>query len=467
MNKFKDNIPGEEWARSFMKRHTNRIRSRICQNIKTARSDLTKETFTQYFENLKEVIADVPPCNILNYDETNLGDDPGAEKLIFKRGKKYPERIMNYTKGNTSIMFSGTATGELLPVYVVYKSLNLWQSWTNGGPKKARYNRSKSGWFDAVCFDDWFQTVVVPWAKKQEGKKVVIGDNLSSHFSTDVLKLCEDHNISFVCLVPNSTHLSQPLDVAFYGPLKRKWRKIIKNWKLKNPSQTTLPKDEFPKLLKELVEVLNCDNLISGFKAAGIYPFCPEELFKKLPSEINKGNDPSLANVSDVVLDHLKLLRNPENPKPHQKRKKVDVAPGKSICLEDFEQSSAEEEENFDSENSESENSDSENSESEEENGSAIEEENSLSSNLQEIDYDAIKIDQWVKVVYEKEIFVGIVREKQMGEVKVQCLNHPFGIKLPQQLECENSAVFYEQVYETDVTPTLKKFGRGWKYVYE
>ena len=66
------------------------------------------------------------------------------------------------------------------------------------------------------------QKAVVPWARKKEGKKVVIGDNLFSRFSTDVLTLCKDHNISFVCLVANSTHISQPLDVAFYGPLMRK-----------------------------------------------------------------------------------------------------------------------------------------------------------------------------------------------------------------------------------------------------
>ena len=78
----------------------------------------------------------------MNYDETSLSDDPGAEKLIFKRDKKYPERIMNYSKGNTSIMFSGAAIGELLQVYVVYKSHHLWQSWTSGGPNGVRFNRS-------------------------------------------------------------------------------------------------------------------------------------------------------------------------------------------------------------------------------------------------------------------------------------------------------------------------------------
>ena len=92
---------------------------------------------------------------------------------------------------------------------------------TQGGPKGTQYNRSKSGWFDRVCFDDWFRTIVLPWARKKDCHKVIIGDNLSSHFSTDVLNLCDQHNISFVCLVPNSTHLTQPLDIAFYGPLKK------------------------------------------------------------------------------------------------------------------------------------------------------------------------------------------------------------------------------------------------------
>ena len=395
IKKLKNNIPGEEWARSFLKRHSQRIRSRTCQNIKTSRADLTSETFVQYFNNLREVLADVPANNILNYDETNLSDDPGAEKLIFKRGKKYPERIMNYSKGNTSIIFSGTADGKLLPVYVVYKSQYLLKSWTTGGPKGARFNRSKSGWFDAICFDDWFRTVVVPWARKIEGKKVVIGDNLSSHFSPEVLKLCKDHNISFVCLVPNSTHLSQP----FYGPLKRKWRKIIKTWKLKYPRKTSVSKDEFPRLLKELHEVLNCENLISGFKATGIYPFCPDELIKKLPSENNQ--DQSFVNASTSVIDHLKTLRNPETPKPPPKRKRIDIEPGKSICQSDLE---TEEESESDSESSLQSEEDSSSDDHSEENCSNESEKPRCDFDLKEIDYETTNVDHWVKVIYE-EVF--------------------------------------------------------------
>ena len=42
-------------------------------------------------------------------------------------------------------MFSGAASGDMLPVYVVYKSEHIWDSWTQAGPEGARYGRSKSG----------------------------------------------------------------------------------------------------------------------------------------------------------------------------------------------------------------------------------------------------------------------------------------------------------------------------------
>ena len=85
----------------------------------------------------------------------------------------------------------------------------------------------------------------MPWALRKEGQKVVIGNNLVTHFDTDILKLCED-----LCLAPNSTQISQLLNVTFCGPLKEKWRKILKEWKLKNHIQTAMPKDIFPALLK-------------------------------------------------------------------------------------------------------------------------------------------------------------------------------------------------------------------------
>jgi hypothetical protein len=79
-----------------------------------------------------------------------------------------------------------------------------------------------------------------------EDVKVLLGDNLAAHLSPDVLKLCQQHNIRFCFLPENSTHLMQPLDVGVFGPMKRYWREILRDWKeecdRKDIHFATLPK---------------------------------------------------------------------------------------------------------------------------------------------------------------------------------------------------------------------------------
>ena len=51
------------------------------------------------------------------------------------------------------------------------KSKHLYSSWVRKGPKGARYNRSKSGWFDETTFQDWFFSMLLPDLKKTTRKK--------------------------------------------------------------------------------------------------------------------------------------------------------------------------------------------------------------------------------------------------------------------------------------------------------
>jgi hypothetical protein len=273
-----------------------------------------------------------------------LADDPGSKKCIFKRGTKYPERVLNSSKSAISIMFAGSAAGEVLPPYVCYKAERLWDTWVVGGPDGTRYNRSKSGWIDEVTFADWFQTILLPWAKTKNGRKVVIGDNLSTHFSPDVIKSCNDNDILFVCLPPNATHLLQPLDVAFFRPLKQAWRKILCDWKVTADRRLiNLPKNHFPSLLRKLCDEIKPNapkNLEAGFKACGIYPLDPQVVMKKLPITNEEAESPTKKArelVGEGVIDLLTKLRydSPGGARA-QRKKKINVAPGKSISQSDL-----------------------------------------------------------------------------------------------------------------------------------
>ena len=99
-----------------MKRHKDKIKNKLCQNITKKRAAADSEVINNYFQGLDKSLAGVFPENIINYDKTNLSDDPGRRRLIFKRGARYPERIINGTKASTSLMLAGTAVGHVLPV---------------------------------------------------------------------------------------------------------------------------------------------------------------------------------------------------------------------------------------------------------------------------------------------------------------------------------------------------------------
>lgn len=347
--RFKDNMPGTDFVYSFLKRHSKQLSARMCQNIKRSRAATNRDTINEYFDQLETELKDVPPSNVVNYDETNLCDDPGRRLIISRRGCKYPERIMNSTKSSISVMFAAAGDGAILPPYVVYKAQHMYDSWRVGGPANSRYNRTKSGWFDAFCFQDWVEQIAIPYFKKLQGPKILIGDNLSSHLSVDVIKICNDEGIKFVFLPANSPHLTQPLDVAFFRPLKKTWRSILENWK-KGPGrhEASLAKDKFPPLLKELCASLKEDNVLAGFKKCGIVPLDRKKVLDMLPSAegtIEGGTDSTSSeqgrqeivnSLDDSFKQYMEEIRKNDLPKARKKRTKVSVVPGKSVAVSDF-----------------------------------------------------------------------------------------------------------------------------------
>jgi len=144
--RFRNNCPGDDWLKSFVKRHT--LTQRLADNVKPSRAEISSESVNQYFDELQESLTDVPPENIYNYDETNITDDPGAKTVVCCRGLKRIERKVQHSKSTISIMYCGNVVGSFLPPMVVYKAQNCYSEWSKGGPAGCIYEATKSGWFD-------------------------------------------------------------------------------------------------------------------------------------------------------------------------------------------------------------------------------------------------------------------------------------------------------------------------------
>ena len=141
--------------------------------------------------------------------------------------------------------------------------------------------------------------------------------------------------------------MTQPLDVAFFRPMKIAWRKIILSWK-KGPGRkkATIPKDEFPRLIRNLTIELEKNqgtNLKAGFKKCGIVPLNKQKVLDRLPKEKKIENNENKAQgeaaVDDAIIQILKEMRYDSGPEIKKRKKKVSVSPGKSIKGVDFESS--------------------------------------------------------------------------------------------------------------------------------
>ena len=113
---------------------------------------------------------------------------------------------------------------------------------------KAYFGRSPKGWISTELFYGWLAN---HFAKCVTERLVVLLVNgHSSHIDVEVSKFCKDQQIHLYCLPPHTSHVTQPLDVGFYGALKTSWGKAREKYKLANPG-IPLTKYTFTRVFKD------------------------------------------------------------------------------------------------------------------------------------------------------------------------------------------------------------------------
>lgn len=127
-------------------------------------------------------------------------------------------RVQRSSKACTFAMVCGNAEGVLNTLIRKLRDKPALVSMDHSGSDGICYYRTKSSWFDHQSFEDWFVSLYVPPLKKQNGTKVLIGNNLrSSHISLEEkhYKICAT---TFLC-----DTLAQPLDMTYFHSMESHW----------------------------------------------------------------------------------------------------------------------------------------------------------------------------------------------------------------------------------------------------
>jgi hypothetical protein len=102
---------------------------------------------------------------------------------------------------------------------------------------------------------------------------LVVLDGHSSRKTLEAVELARENNITLLTLPPHTSHRLQPLDVTFFGPLKKAYSKEVGKWMMNNPGKRVTDYDICEIFTPAYNRVASIEKAVSGFKATGIYPF--------------------------------------------------------------------------------------------------------------------------------------------------------------------------------------------------
>ena len=110
---------------------------------------------------------------------------------------------------------------------------------------------------------------------------MLVLDGHESHELVAFQEYCKSHNIITLGLPPHSSHLTQPLDVGCFSPLKRAYGRQIEGFMKSHINHIT--KAEFFMAFKQAYQQsITVANGQAGFRGAGLIPFDPQAIILKL-----------------------------------------------------------------------------------------------------------------------------------------------------------------------------------------
>jgi len=243
------------------------------------------EALEKWFEAFeREVLEDenVSMSNVYNFDESG-----------FSIGSIQATRVIVSTKANfrfqanpgrqewVTVLETICADGSAINPVVVFKGERFNTTWILNVPVPQGwlFSNNSKGWTSNEHGLRWLETCFDPQTReKANGKpRVLICDGHGSHVTGKFIRFCMDNNIKLLILPPHSSHLTQPLDISIFGPLKRYLANQL--CRLVGANLTKLDKAEWLECyIPARTDAFSRTNIQGGWSGAGLVPFQPRKV---------------------------------------------------------------------------------------------------------------------------------------------------------------------------------------------
>jgi hypothetical protein len=342
---FKENRPSHDWYYAFMRRNSHIVQMRKETPLESCRAKLTKDKTDKWYGDFRDFLVRVDlickPSRIWNADETGfcMGSSASKQKVIGPTRKDQSDQVPHISGGHSkqrlTVMYCGCADGSMMPPFMVYPAPQpRGYNPLTGAMEGSAIAYTKKGWMDAETFCkfiDHFDKHAGP-----ERPVVLLIDSVSSHVDMSAFEGAKAKGIEIYRIVPNATHLMQPLDKGVFGPLKTRWHQVVRKHTREHP-EDPIGKVNFAEKLKEAFLMFYKPlTVINSFKSSGIYPLDSTVISSdQLKPGITymDAEEPSTSTTPDVP-EEPSTSTTPDVPLPTTTCDEIQKASGALAALE-------------------------------------------------------------------------------------------------------------------------------------
>lgn len=313
-NKIKK-LAGKDWLYGFMARNPElsfRKPEATSLNRVTA---FNKIEVDRFFENLEKVMSThkFNPTKIFNMDETGITTCHKPARIVGPKGQKQVGAITSLERGKTTtVCCAMSAAGTFVPPMFIFARLRMASGLERNGPPGSIYQCSKNGWINEDLFRVWLRHFVNFTNVSKENPVLLIVDNHASHSSLNIYNFCRNNGVIMLSIPPHTSHRLQPLDLTFFGPLKKAYNMECELF-MKSHAYQKITNTDLPGLFtKAYLKVAVAQRAVKGFETAGIFPMNPD-VFGDLDYSVS---EPDKESTKNLAMSNIQTVPEPESIQP-------------------------------------------------------------------------------------------------------------------------------------------------------
>lgn len=192
------------------------------------------------------------------------------------------------------------STGYLLPPLIIFAGKQHQSTWYQHIPDDWVIGVSENGWTNDKLGELWLKEVFEKHTKMRTigTHRLLILDGHGSHATAAFDHFCTENHIIPLYLPPHSSHLLQPLDVACFGPLKRLYGQRVQT--AMQLEINHIDKVDFLAAYQQTrPQAFSLSNICSGFAAAGLVPYKPENVLDELHIQMKTSTPPGSSHSKE------------------------------------------------------------------------------------------------------------------------------------------------------------------------